>query len=277
MACMEYVKFLKKVSDKLTSTDMKRLRFLCRDLLTTQSLEKATGGLQLFRELEKVGQLRSDDVSFILESMTLICRIDIVNITKATWSEPSYTSRDIKINQYRRLLNSLAQDITSTDFDNIKCLAHGYLRGDVEPIQDMMEFFTVMEKQGVIAEDNVEVLYHIVPHPKQKKMIRAFCKHDEEAPKVQVGACATNTAVTAQMASSTCGSTSNGNEDCEDSKAELERLRDGELCKICMDKDMSTVYIPCNHMVTCNECAETVSSCPICRTEIKNVVYVYKT
>ncbi|XP_072019049.1 LOW QUALITY PROTEIN: baculoviral IAP repeat-containing protein 3-like [Amphiura filiformis] len=62
-----------------------------------------------------------------------------------------------------------------------------------------------------------------------------------------------------------------------DLKSELERYRDSQLCKICMDNDMSTVFLPCNHMVACDGCANALAMCPICRKKIRNVVHIYKT
>ncbi|XP_074863529.1 E3 ubiquitin-protein ligase XIAP [Carettochelys insculpta] len=45
---------------------------------------------------------------------------------------------------------------------------------------------------------------------------------------------------------------------------QLRRLQEEKLCKICMDKDISVVFIPCGHLVACKECAEAVDKCPVC-------------
>ncbi|KAM9127415.1 E3 ubiquitin-protein ligase XIAP isoform 1-T1 [Pangshura tecta] len=44
----------------------------------------------------------------------------------------------------------------------------------------------------------------------------------------------------------------------------LRRLQEEKMCKICMDKDISVVFIPCGHLVACKECAEAVDKCPVC-------------
>ncbi|KAA0184250.1 hypothetical protein HAZT_HAZT011953 [Hyalella azteca] len=53
---------------------------------------------------------------------------------------------------------------------------------------------------------------------------------------------------------------------------QVERLREGRLCKICMDADLSVVLLPCTHMATCSNCTLALSTCPICRSSIKHVI-----
>ncbi|NXF88080.1 XIAP ligase, partial [Eubucco bourcierii] len=57
----------------------------------------------------------------------------------------------------------------------------------------------------------------------------------------------------------------------------LRRLQEEKLCKICMAKDISVVFIPCGHLVACKECAESFHDCPLCRTNImkKQEVFMY--
>ena len=63
--------------------------------------------------------------------------------------------------------------------------------------------------------------------------------------------------------------------DVESLKEENRRLKDTMLCKICMDKDISTLFLPCSHLVCCDTCAPTVHDCPICRTAIRGTVRTY--
>ncbi|KAM3827268.1 E3 ubiquitin-protein ligase XIAP isoform 3-T3 [Vipera latastei] len=49
----------------------------------------------------------------------------------------------------------------------------------------------------------------------------------------------------------------------------LKRLEEEKICKICMDKTLSMVLIPCGH-VACQDCAETVEKCPWCSGVIAN-------
>lgn len=42
-------------------------------------------------------------------------------------------------------------------------------------------------------------------------------------------------------------------------------------CRICMDQDYSTMFLPCGHVCSCSECAKKLKKCPICRTQIKAI------
>merc|ERR1719431_146673 len=48
-------------------------------------------------------------------------------------------------------------------------------------------------------------------------------------------------------------------------------------CKICLDKKINTVILPCGHACCCRECAVQLqyatweSTCPICRTKINAI------
>ncbi|XP_034546311.1 E3 ubiquitin-protein ligase XIAP [Notolabrus celidotus] len=50
----------------------------------------------------------------------------------------------------------------------------------------------------------------------------------------------------------------------EDPLEKLRKLQREKQCKICMDRDICIVLIPCCHLVTCKECSESLTKCPIC-------------
>ncbi|KAH9487775.1 Baculoviral IAP repeat-containing protein 7 [Bulinus truncatus] len=50
-------------------------------------------------------------------------------------------------------------------------------------------------------------------------------------------------------------------------------LRQQLLCKICMDKDVEIVFLPCGHLVSCTECASAMRDCPVCRKFVKGYKY----
>lgn len=37
------------------------------------------------------------------------------------------------------------------------------------------------------------------------------------------------------------------------------------MCRICCDKDIEVVFLPCGHIYACEECAERMDACPICK------------
>lgn len=56
--------------------------------------------------------------------------------------------------------------------------------------------------------------------------------------------------------------------------AESEIVRRYE-CKLCMQRPIDAVIIPCGHALACRQCAVTLDSCPVCRCVIKQLTHVY--
>lgn len=47
-------------------------------------------------------------------------------------------------------------------------------------------------------------------------------------------------------------------------------------CKLCLAKELQVVYEPCNHVVSCQECAKKINNiCPFCRTGITNIKKIF--
>ena len=53
---------------------------------------------------------------------------------------------------------------------------------------------------------------------------------------------------------------------------ENERIKEQQLCKICLDKQSCVVFLPCGHLVSCLQCAPALYKCPLCRLEIRGQV-----
>ncbi|GFX47662.1 e3 ubiquitin-protein ligase XIAP [Trichonephila clavipes] len=47
------------------------------------------------------------------------------------------------------------------------------------------------------------------------------------------------------------------------------------LCKICMDQEVSVLFLPCSHLLACTECAPALKFCPLCRQTIQAIVKAY--
>ena len=63
-----------------------------------------------------------------------------------------------------------------------------------------------------------------------------------------------------------------------DYSAELEenrRLRVARTCKVCMDRDVNTVFLPCGHLVCCDTCSPELRNCAVCRALIRGTVKVF--
>uniref|UniRef100_A0A3Q3S315 RING-type E3 ubiquitin transferase n=1 Tax=Mastacembelus armatus TaxID=205130 RepID=A0A3Q3S315_9TELE len=55
----------------------------------------------------------------------------------------------------------------------------------------------------------------------------------------------------------------------------LRQLQEERTCKVCMDKLVSIVFIPCGHLVVCGDCAASLRQCPICRAVIRGSVRAF--
>lgn len=64
-----------------------------------------------------------------------------------------------------------------------------------------------------------------------------------------------------------------------ESSVELElenrRLKDQRTCKICMDREIGVVFLPCGHLISCVNCAPALKDCPLCRQPISGTVKTY--
>ncbi|XP_018530983.1 E3 ubiquitin-protein ligase XIAP [Lates calcarifer] len=61
----------------------------------------------------------------------------------------------------------------------------------------------------------------------------------------------------------------------EDPLEKLMRLQREKQCKICMDREICIVFIPCGHLVTCVECSKSLVKCPICCGAISQKLKTY--
>lgn len=62
---------------------------------------------------------------------------------------------------------------------------------------------------------------------------------------------------------------------CEDYKSQLKKIQESFICRVCMDKEISTALCPCGHMICCKQCAERLDECPVCRTAINTIQNVF--
>ncbi|KAH0949533.1 hypothetical protein HN011_011912 [Eciton burchellii] len=60
------------------------------------------------------------------------------------------------------------------------------------------------------------------------------------------------------------------------SKQEVEKLSEEELCKICWDAPIECVILECGHMACCINCGKQMSECPICKQYVVRVVRFFK-
>ncbi|XP_018407235.1 PREDICTED: baculoviral IAP repeat-containing protein 7-B-like [Cyphomyrmex costatus] len=50
---------------------------------------------------------------------------------------------------------------------------------------------------------------------------------------------------------------------------------DKSFCKICFEKDLEVLFLPCRHLMACEKCAQNVTECSICQMVVKLALRVY--
>ncbi|CAL9774149.1 unnamed protein product [Musa acuminata subsp. burmannicoides] len=72
--------------------------------------------------------------------------------------------------------------------------------------------------------------------------------------------------------------------DAEGSIQESEKLSDNmkkdhlmlDICVICLEQEYNAVFVPCGHMCCCTTCSSHLTSCPLCRKRIDQVVKTFR-
>ena len=50
---------------------------------------------------------------------------------------------------------------------------------------------------------------------------------------------------------------------------------DIKVCRICMDKEIDAIFLPCGHVYCCSQCAKSVKVCPFCRQQVEKISHAY--
>ncbi|KAJ0112910.1 hypothetical protein Patl1_01165 [Pistacia atlantica] len=49
-----------------------------------------------------------------------------------------------------------------------------------------------------------------------------------------------------------------------------------DICVICLEHEYNAVFVPCGHMCCCTACSSHLTSCPLCRRRIEQVVKTFR-
>ncbi|XP_076805660.1 baculoviral IAP repeat-containing protein 8-like [Clavelina lepadiformis] len=74
----------------------------------------------------------------------------------------------------------------------------------------------------------------------------------------------------------TSSSTFNSLSNASDINEKIDNLKSERTCKVCLDRDANCVFVPCNHLSCCIECASALRKCPICRVKLEKIIKVYR-
>ena len=64
------------------------------------------------------------------------------------------------------------------------------------------------------------------------------------------------------------------NEEKQKLRESIEVYKSTMMCKVCLDKCVGDLFLPCRHLVCCVNCSASLHRCPVCR---ENIVATIKT
>ncbi|XP_022530002.2 E3 ubiquitin-protein ligase MYLIP-B [Astyanax mexicanus] len=73
---------------------------------------------------------------------------------------------------------------------------------------------------------------------------------------------------------SPCSRTHAGDEE-EVCRQKLQRLQEALTCVLCCDAEIDCALCPCGHVICCQNCANQLQHCPMCRLEVNRIQHVY--
>ena len=53
--------------------------------------------------------------------------------------------------------------------------------------------------------------------------------------------------------------------DVEELRKRNKTLKSNITCKVCMDHNVGVLFLPCQHLICCEPCSDSVKRCPLCR------------
>ncbi|XP_078408927.1 uncharacterized protein LOC144686955 [Cetorhinus maximus] len=161
----QFQALLNDISENLGSDELKAMKFFCRDLLRSNQLSRVDSGHKLFIALQEKGLLDVTDTFLVAE---LLYRTRQFRLLKKMRYDRWEVSRQLKdpakarISLYRQLLFEVSEDITMKDLETVKHFLHNCLsKSKLESITTMLDVFVEMEKEGLLEEENMELLKKI--------------------------------------------------------------------------------------------------------------------
>ena len=69
---------------------------------------------------------------------------------------------------------------------------------------------------------------------------------------------------------------SNSNENSKENDRKKLELINQRTCKVCLDRFYDCMFMPCNHLCCCLQCASALKQCPLCRQKLDKIIKIYR-
>ncbi|NXG64282.1 CASPA protein, partial [Hemiprocne comata] len=158
---LKFRKQLLLIDENLVAEDVAALKFLCTDLLPFRKLESVKSALDIFQLLMAEEYLNEEDTFLLAE---LLHRIKCHSLLKKL----GYTKEKVqeclhekgRVSPYRQMLYELSENITDEMLKDIIFLLQNCLPKRRIPLS-ALELLILLEKQGLLTENNVQMLEDI--------------------------------------------------------------------------------------------------------------------
>nr|XP_006120134.1 caspase-10-like isoform X1 [Pelodiscus sinensis]XP_006120135.1 caspase-10-like isoform X1 [Pelodiscus sinensis] len=159
---VSFRKQLLMINEHLGTEEVEALKFLCSDLLSFRQLEAVKSAQDIFQFLMTKDFLNKKDTFILAE---LLYRIRYHSLLQ----DLGYTKEEVrenlchkgKVSNYRQMLYELSEDITREDLQRAMFLLRDKLPKKLTSMQSCLELLTFLEKQALLAENNLQTLEKI--------------------------------------------------------------------------------------------------------------------
>ncbi|NXJ66258.1 CASPA protein, partial [Rostratula benghalensis] len=146
------------IDENLVAEDVAALKFLCTDLLPFKKLENVKSALDIFQLLMNEEYLNEEDTFLLAE---LLYRMKCHSLLRKL----GYTKEKVqeclpekgRVSPYRQMLYELSENMTDDVLKDIVFLLQNYLPRRRITLS-ALELLILLEKQGLLTENNVQVL-----------------------------------------------------------------------------------------------------------------------
>ncbi|KAK1165556.1 caspase-8-like [Acipenser oxyrinchus oxyrinchus] len=154
---------LHKIDEDLDSEEVTALKFLCLDHIPKKKQETIRDAKDLFIRLKEQGQLGDEDQDIVPELLYTIRRFDLLKLCGTSKQEvQNRLDTSGKINEYRKMLYGISENVTTTEVKAIKFLLTEELRRSaLEENATILEVFAEMEKMELLGEDDLNRLQYV--------------------------------------------------------------------------------------------------------------------
>ncbi|KFO75347.1 Caspase-10, partial [Cuculus canorus] len=161
---LKFLQQLLLIDENLVAEDVSALKFLCTDLLPFRKLENVKSAVDIFQFLMDEDYLNKEDTFLLAELLYRIKCYPLlmkVGYTKDKVQECLHEKG--RVSPYRQMLYELSENITSEMLKDIIFLLQDYLPKRRTTLS-ALELLIFLEKQGLLSENNVQMLEEVCVH-----------------------------------------------------------------------------------------------------------------